>query len=218
MTRDQQLRNIRRELRTARGELPEVNQSLAFFRSLPDANADEAVPFAVAETILGTACTLAETSENLRSDPPAFESKSFLRKLGLTGVTAEKVTWTAELIRRGLAFYANCARKPIERFQESVGADLESWAEELTRQVRRLEREEAALIRLLEGATTRKQAAKLLPGDGRDERIAKYERHLHSLLTSTLHELERLQARREGEAVPPAAVADVHVTVDAGPG
>ena len=61
----------------------------------------------------------------------------------------------------------------------------------------------------------RKQTAKLLPGDGRDERIAKYERHLHSLLTSTLHELERLQARRGGEPVPPPAVADLNVTVDA---
>jgi len=48
--------------------------------------------------------------------------------------------------------------------------------------------------------------------DGREERIAKYERHLHNLLTSTLHELERFQARREGEALPPPAVADVHVT------
>jgi hypothetical protein len=46
----------------------------------------------------------------------------------------------------------------------------------------------------------------------------KYERHLHNLLTSTLHELERLQARREGDAIPPPAVADVTVTVDAGAG
>ena len=53
--------------------------------------------------------------------------------------------------------------------------------------------------------------------DGRDERVAKYERHLHTLLTSTLHELERLQARRGGEAVPPPVVADVNLTVDAGP-
>jgi uncharacterized membrane protein YccC len=90
--------------------------------------------------------------------------------------------------------------------------------EELERKVRRLEREADAVARLLDGKADRKQAAKLLPGDGRDERIAKYERHLHNLLTSTLHELERLQARREGEAVPPPAVADVNVTVDAGPG
>lgn len=94
-------------------------------------------------------------------------------------------------------------------------SDLESWAEELDRKVRRLEREEAAVVRLLEGKVARRQAAKLLPGDGRDERIAKYERHLHSLLTNTLHEQERFQARREGERVPPPAVADVNLTMEA---
>ena len=56
----------------------------------------------------------------------------------------------------------------------------------------------------------------LLPSDGQDERIAKFERHLHSLLTSTLHEMERLQARREGEPVEPAVVVDVNVTIDSG--
>ena len=73
-------------------------------------------------------------------------------------------------------------------------------------------------IRLLDGRVARKQTAKLLPGDGRDERIARYERHLHGLLTSTVHELERLRTRREGGVVPPPAVADVNVTVDVGPG
>lgn len=53
---------------------------------------------------------------------------------------------------------------------------------------------------------------------GSDERIAKYGRHLHNLLTSTLHELERLQARRDGQTVPPPAVADLNVTVDTGTG
>ena len=89
-------------------------------------------------------------------------------------------------------------------------------AEELARKVRRLEREADALARLLDGRSARRQAGKLLPGDGRDERIAKYERHLHNLLTSTLHELERLQARRGGESVPPPAVADVNVTIEPG--
>jgi hypothetical protein len=80
----------------------------------------------------------------------------------------------------------------------------------------RLEGHAAAVARLLDEGNTRKQGARLLPGDGRDERIARYERHLHNLFTSTLHELERLQARREGEAVPPPVVADVYATVDTG--
>ncbi len=97
-----------------------------------------------------------------------------------------------------------------------MAIELEGWAEELARRVRRLEGEAAAVARLLDGGKARQRSAKLLPGDGRDERIARYERHLHNLLTSTLHELERLQARRVGQLVAPPAVADVTLTVEAG--
>lgn len=125
--------------------------------------------------------------------------------------------WTGDLIRRGIevyAGYARYAREPVEQFVETVRDDLDSSAEGLERTVKRLEREVGAITRLLDGPTARKQTARLLPTEGRDERIAKYERRLHNLLTSTLHELERLQTRREGQAVPPPAVADLNVTVD----
>ncbi len=215
-TRDDQLRDIREELRTARRELAEVAPARDFFTT--EAEGGAVAPFAVAESICEAACQRAEVAESLRSDPPSFASKGFMRKLGLIGEDARKVAWTAELIRRGVLLYAVFTEEPAERFVEGVQADLEGWAEELVRKVRRLAHEAAAVVRLLDGRTAREQAAKLLPADGRDERIAKYERHLHALLTSTLHELERLQARREGEPVPPPAVADVNVTVDAGPG
>jgi hypothetical protein len=97
-------------------------------------------------------------------------------------------------------------------------AEREEWAEELSRKILRLEGEAAAVARLLDSGKTRRESVKLLPGDGRDERIARYERHLHNLLTSTLHELERLQARREDEPVSPPAVADLNVTLNTGSG
>ena len=216
-TREEQLCDLRTELREARATLADVGPAREMFRTLPDA-AVAVVPFAVAESILETAFSLADTAENGRANPPQFGGKVLVRKLGVTGADARGVTWTAELIRRGLAIYAACARESEERFHEKVGAELDEWTDELARKVRRLEREEAAVARLLDGGSERRRAAKLLPADGREERVAKYEKHLHSLLTSTLHELERLQARREGENVPPPAVADVNVTVDAGPG
>ena len=144
----------------------------------------------------------AETAEDLRGDPPRFDGKAFLKKLDLTATDAGKVAWTPDLIRRGLLVYAGYAQESAEQFTALVRADLEERAEERERSVRRLEREEAAVVRRLDSEIARKQTAKLLPADGRDERIAKYERHLHNLLTSSLHELERLQARREGELVP----------------
>jgi hypothetical protein len=63
--------------------------------------------------------------------------------------------------------------------------DLEEWVEDLNRQVTRLEREVAAVLWLLDGSASQKRAAKLLLADGHDERIAKYERHLHSHGTCT---------------------------------
>ncbi len=215
-TREDQLRDIREDLRTARQELAEVLSARDHFAK--EAGPDTAVPFAVAESILEAALGRAETAENLRSDPPPVGSKAFMRKVGLTGADPRTVAWPPDLIRRGLTLYAHYTEESVEQFVEAVRTDLEEWAEELTRTVARLEREAAAVVRLLDNRTARKQAAKLLPGDGRDDRIAKYERHLHSLLTSTLHELERLQARRDGDAVPPPAVVDVNVTVDTRPG
>jgi hypothetical protein len=217
-TREDQLRDLLDELRTARRELSELIPARAFFASEAAAEAGPAFAFEVAESVLGAACSRAETAENLRTDPPAFASKPFMRKLGLAGADAHNVVWTAALIRRGVSLYAGFTDEPPDRFEEVVRADLDAWADERARTVRRLEREAAAVVRLLDRGSARKQTAKLLPGDGRDERIAKYERHLHSLLTSTLHELERLQARREGQSVPPPAVADVNVSVDPGPG
>lgn len=210
-TREGQLRDLREELRKARQELTEVTPARAFFAVEHRA---DAVPFEVAESILEAACGRAETSEGLRSDPPAFGTKALVRKLGLSGADPKAVTWTADLIRRGMELYARYAGEPVGRFVEAVRADLDAWAEELVRKVKRLEREASAVARLLDGRTERKRAAKLLPTDGRDERIAKYERHLHGLLTSTLHELERLQARRDGAHVPPPAVADLNITLE----
>jgi hypothetical protein len=214
-TREDQLRDLRAELRAARRELAGAAAAREFFASdLPDG---AAVLPAAAEGILGAACGRAETSEGLRADPPAFGGKALLKKLDVPG-DAGAVEWTAGLVRRGLLLYAGYANEPPEEFAGGVRLEVEESAEELARRVRRLEREVGAVERLLDGKVARRQAARLLPGDGRDERIANYERHLHSLLTSTLHELERLQARREGEAVPPPAVADVSVRIDAGSG
>jgi hypothetical protein len=217
-TRDEQLRDIRRELRTAREELTRLVPARDYLRFPPGTGPAGAVSFAVAEEVLEAVFGEAVVAEDLRSDPPEFGSKQFLRKLGLASADPGSVAWTADLIGRGLALYAGYARESPEQFRTSVGEELEQAAEELARKVRRLEAEAGAVVRLLDWRMARKQAAKLLPADGREERIAKYERHLHGLLTSTLHELERLQARREGEAVPPPAVADLNVTLDRAPG
>ncbi len=215
-SRDEQLRDIRRELRAAREELADFASARDYFRL--EAEAEGSVPVGVAECILNTACACAEVAENLRTDPPEFESKAFLRKLVLSGSDPRKVDWTPGLIGRGIALYAGYTEEAPEKFRAGVAIELEEWVEEVRRTVRRLEGQAVAVAQLLAGGKARQKVEVLLPGAGRDERIAKYERHLHNLLTSTLHELERLQARRSGEPVVPPVVADVTVTVEATPG
>src|SRR5207302_10443122 len=104
---------------------------------------------------------------------PRFDTKAFFKKLNHPGTDARNVAWTRELIHRALSVYAGFAQEPAEQFLEAVRTDLEESAEENARTVRRLEREEAAVKRLLDDGSDRKRAAKLLPADGREERIAK---------------------------------------------
>jgi hypothetical protein len=212
-TRDEQLRDTRRELRGARTELAELIPAREFFKTQVGADSGKSVPAAVAECILRIAVEKVVTSENLHPDPPRFDSNAFLRKLGLPGIAWESVIWTPELIRRALDVYAGYAGESPNEFADAVRLELEESAEELARKVRRLEGEVNAIVWLLDDGKER-PPSKPNPCDGREERIAKYERHLHNLLTSTLHELERLQARREGEAVPPPVVADINVNIE----
>jgi len=57
-------------------------------------------------------------------------------------------------------------------------------------------------VRQAEEDTASGKALALLPTESDLQKIARYESHLHRLLTSTLHELEALQARRRGEPAP----------------
>jgi len=217
-TRDEQLRDTRRELRNMREELADMQGARDFYQSALGVEEKDSVPFGVAESVLEAAYARASEAEVSLSNPPEFESRTFLRRLGQSRSDPRKVPWTIDLIERGLALYATFVRESPEQFRRDVGVEVEEWAEELSRTVRRLEGEAAALARLLSDEKASQRAEGLLPAGGRDERIAKYERHLHNLLTSTLHELERLQARRSGDAVVPPVVADVSVCVDSAQG
>ncbi len=216
-TREEQLWDTRESLRKARRELAEIVPARDFFAPAPE-SAAETLPFAAVAVLFETALCRAEVAETARGNPPRCDTKRFLKRLDVSTASARAVVWTPDLIRRGLTYYAGFTREPVDEFIEGVRTDIAERAEELARTVRRLERDEVALVRLLEDGATRARSAHLLPANGSEERVAKYERHLHTLLTSTLHELERLQARRGGEPVPPPVVADVNLTVDAGAG
>jgi hypothetical protein len=167
----------------------------------------------LAEAVLGWAYGAACDYPLRRSHPLHFTDPAHLTLIGAAGASHTDVVWTAALLVVGLGYYAGVAGETPAVFRGNVQAAIDGRAAGLGRQVARLEAEVRALVRRAEGGRARLADTALLPPADVADRVMKYERHLHGLLTSTLHELERVQARRGGRAVPPPAVADLGVTV-----
>ena len=210
-----QLRTLRQQLKSSRDELASVTAASDFLLTL-ESSRSEAVPPGLARTVFHAAYDLVFDDGDRVDDPPEFGSKGFRRRLDLPP-GPEPIAWTTDVIRHGLTVYAALVRQQAPTFLGAIRDSLTDRAAELGRTIARLEREVAAVERHIESGNSAKKAEELLPGEGRDERIAKYERHLHAMLTSTLHELERLQARRGGEVLPLPAVGEMTVTVVSAP-
>ena len=123
------------------------------------------------------------------------------------------MAWTRDLLLAGLAYYASATELTPADFRAEVQAALDGKRAAFVRSVDRLEADVAALTRRAEAERKRAAEAALLPVDHVVERVMRYEKHLHGQLTSTLHELERLQARRAGVAVIPPVIADLYLSV-----
>lgn len=111
-------------------------------------------------------------------------------------VTVQDFTgWTASLVRRGIAAIAG-----------EVGSDpdnLLTHATVATRmEVSMAQREAHRVARDLD----RERRGRLLPDESTLEKVVRYEAHLNRQLNQTLHELEALQARRQGGVTPLARV------------
>ena len=148
-----------------------------------------------------------------RFDPAHPTEPGFLAQLGVSVVSIKDVVWTLELILRGFDYYAGASDATAATFQSHMQKAINERVAALDREVRRLEGETNAIVRRSELSRARAADAALLPREQTVEMIMKYERHLQNQLNSTLHELERLQARRAGTPVAPPLVADVQVTV-----
>src|SRR5262245_2067625 len=82
-TRDEQLGELRRELRTAHQDLAGVVPARDFFRCLAEPESGGDVTPEVARTIFDAAFGYVTTCEGRRHDPPVFGTKAFVRKLDL---------------------------------------------------------------------------------------------------------------------------------------
>ncbi|HYH64768.1 MAG TPA: hypothetical protein VD866_08760 [Urbifossiella sp.] len=211
---DDHLKVTAQNLRMARTNHVEVLAAADLLRGLGDAGPGS-VRGDLAVAVLGWADDTTRDYPFRRSWPLYSTEPEFLARLGVAG-EPRVVTWTADQVRAGLDYYAGVAGEALAVFRGNVLAAIDGRVAALERLVRRLEAEEPALVRRAEGGRARAADAALLPPEGVADRVMKYEKHLHGLVMSTLHELERLKSRRAGRFVPPPMVADLNVTVTGG--
>lgn len=110
--------------------------------------------------------------------------------------------WTMGYLRTVLSRVAELAKMEYE--------DLYSMTLESTRNMRDSSRD---TVKKEEEALERLRRARLIPNEGTLDKISRYETTLERSLYKTLHELQRLQAKRAGEPLPPPAVLDVDVSL-----
>jgi hypothetical protein len=210
--REEHLKWMRNEHRAARENLSVFAEAADLVRGIarggPDARRGETV-----ELVLNWASGLVYDRPLRKADPEKPSSPTFLATLDLPPGPLRAAPWTAALLLRVLMRYADAITQPLEAFQRELEEVLDDRAAAFAREVERLNSEIAGLRRRQETWRARAASAALLPPLDVLDRISKYEKHLNNMITSTLHELERLQARRSGEVVPVPLVTDVQVTV-----
>lgn len=209
---DEYLKMTEQNLRMARRNHAEVLAAADLLRRLA-AGAEELIRNELAQVLLGWIYGAVSDYPLRRFEPEHYVDPGFLSRIGVEGVKFKEVAWTPEILLRGLDYYASGVEGMAAEFRDDVQALIDGRVAALARQVSRLEAEHAAIIRRSENAVARAADAALLPPERTTELVMKYEKHLHGLLNSTFHVLERLQARRGGMPMMPPAVADVTVTV-----
>jgi hypothetical protein len=119
--------------------------------------------------------------------------------------------WTAGMVRQAFGEMADRAglsaenllaravtgRKEIQAKGQAAITDLQRQAKEVRRRIK--SRKDRLRIR------------RMLPAEDTLAKLTRYETHLSRQMFQSLHELQRLQAVRAGEPVPPPAALDVTV-------
>jgi hypothetical protein len=208
------LKWLKCQLSAARESLAAFAEAAGIVRRVRSSSSPASLPAEMAQLILSWASSLTLDCPVRKFEPERLESPTFLAVLGMRAGGVRSTPWTGELLQRALVYYADAIGRAIEGFLEDLQDTLDEQVAAFAREVDRLKGETAALTHRLETWQDRAKAAALIPQEAIMDRVAKYEKHLNAQFTSSLHELERLQARRIGKAVVPPLVADVQVIVN----
>jgi hypothetical protein len=146
-----------------------------------------------------------------------FEDSGFLAGLGLP---ADELSapfdwggWTAGMVRQALQVMARKFKTTPEKVLTQAAQERQRIQAEGKAEVRALQRQVKDLRERVRAKQDRQSRERILPDGDTLQKVSRYEAHLSRQLYQALHELQRLQAARSGQPVPPPAALDV--TVDA---
>jgi hypothetical protein len=124
--------------------------------------------------------------------------------------------WNASMVRKGLTELAKSVGREPEKLLAKALKKRREMQDQNKAEVQRLEATVKVLRRRMKTKEDRLKRERILPETNTLQKITRYEAHLSRQLLQALHELQRLQAGRGGQAVPLPAALDV--VVDGAPG
>jgi hypothetical protein len=159
---------------------------------LPRLADDEPVPATDAASVIRSAAAML--------DAPAERVEDFRRPKWLPAGTAWSAfdAWTAGRVRECVAALCAYARRTPDATWRHLAAAAAD-------RIKTLDHRRADAARLLD----RHRRANLLPAETEMSRITRYEASIERSLYKSLHELQRMQAVRQGQHVPPPVAVDV---------
>jgi hypothetical protein len=117
--------------------------------------------------------------------------------------------WTVGMVRRAVAELARWYELDPQGLAAKVLAKWQQGQQEWKPVLDELEAQAETLRRRVQAKEARLRQQRLLPNEKALTTITRYESHLSRQTLQALHELQRLQAVRAGQAVPAPAALDV---------
>jgi hypothetical protein len=156
-----------------------------------------------------------------RGHCPELHDEEFLAALGVPRDELDRAFawegWTVGMVKRGLARMAAAAELPPDKLRARAVKARQEVQDKGKAEVQELERQAKDLRRRVRVQEERARQRLLLPDENTLGKVTRYEAHLSRQMLQALHTLERLQAARAGQPVPPPAALDVTVEGEAGP-
>jgi hypothetical protein len=149
------------------------------------------------------------------TDCSDIEDSEFLASVGIPGEELDDAYrwdgWTVGMVCKGLTKLAKSVGREPGKLLAKALKRRRGIQEQTMDEVQRLKSTVKVLRRRVKAKEDRLKQEYMLPEANTLQKITRYEAHLSRQLLQALHELQRLQAARGGQAVPLPAALDVVV-------